>query len=889
MNANPRRLPLPRPLAFPVGLIATLILASASTSPAATSPSPPGFDFTLPGAARGWHPAHGISRIEGTREGLVIEISGDDPYTSGPALDLPGDTKLWLRMRMKATQPGMCQVFFWNRRLSISEANSVRFAVPTTGWVEKRVPVPALGPKTHFRIDPPGTTGRAVIAFMKFEPRVVYPEPTWPKPAPPTLTGGAVAVRSGDLVLRHGKASPGDFVVEVAGEPMATGLTPSLIGYVQDGRPRWMPAGRTLRDADGATWHMVWTFAPGRQTGAVDASVKVTVDRPRDVVFLPMFFLVPGAGSFGKEKGQGLFAGLEYLANEPSSSEADIRGPESKRQVPDSLKITFPLMAIQAKDRYVGLVWAPDARFAAIYDSPDRLFGTGGHVMGLIFPGSDKENRPEGSLMPYGSARLEAGEPLVLKATVIGGKGKSVIPAVGQYVALRGLPPVPDTGLDTGGYVRLAAAGWLDSKIREGDLYRHAFWPNFGPQPAADVAVWMNHLALRAKDAALAERLRKAATTALARVNPQNYYHSGVSHVRYPVAPLVYGHVAEAVERARGSARGALRRFEPDGRILYRQAKGKPDFGSTHFAPDSNGQTGRVVKEILEAAVFCGDPDLIKEGLGVLRSLDTFQNTVPRGAQTWEVPLHTPDVLASAHMLRAYTLGYEITGEKHFLDQARYWAWTGVPFVYLVNPTAGKVGPYSTIAVYGATNWRAPVWFGRPVQWCGLVYADALYRFAAHDPDGSWRRLADGITAAGIQHSWKQNDKDRQGLLPDFYHLRAQRPDGPAINPGTVQANATRMYDGMVVVYDLHVFRRHGLYVHAPGPVAEERVPEDRVVFVVEGSFSGPYYVLVSGLKKPPKVRINGAEAPLTEPHQYLPTGNLILKVKGVPRIEIVP
>ena len=69
----------------------------------------------------------------------------------------------------------------------------------------------------------------------------------------------------------------------------------------------------------------------------------------------------------------------------------------------------------------------------------------------------------------------------------------------------------------------------------------------------------------------------------------------------------------------------------------------------------------------------------------------------------------------------------------------------------------------------------------------------------------------------------------------------------------------------------------------------DAEVPEDRVVFVVEGSFSGPYYVLVSGLKKPPKVRINGAEAPLTEPHQYLPTGNLILKVKGVPRIEIVP
>jgi len=881
-----------RPRALHLCFVATLLLASPAPSAAATKPSLPGFDFTRPESVRGWRPTHDISRLEGTPDGLLIEISGRDPYTMGPALDLPAGAKLWLRMRLKASQPGTCQVFYWKPGSGASEAKSVRFAVPATDWVENRVPLPALGPKMHFRIDPPGTKGRAVIAAMTFEPRVLYPEPKWPKPVPPTLAGEAVTVRSGDLVLRHGKASPGDFVVEVAGDSMATGLTRSLIGYVQDGEVRWMPTGRRLRDADGAAWRIEWTFTPGRQTGTVDAGVSVTVDRPRDVVFLPMFFLAPGAGSFGTEKGQGLFAGLEYLANEPSSSEADVRGPASKRQVPDSLKITLPLMAIQAKDRYVGLVWERDPQFAAVFDSPDRLFGTGGHVMGLIFPGSDGDNRPEASLMPYGSARLEANKPLVLKATIIGGKGKSVIPAVGQYVRLRGLPPAPDTGLDTGGYVRLAAAGWLDSKIRDGDLYRHAFWPNFGPQPAADAAVWMDYLARHTDDAALGARLRKAAAGALARVNPQNYYHAGVSHVRYPVAPLAYGHVAEAVERARRSARNALRRFEPDGRVLYRQAKGKPDFGSTHFAPDSNGLTARVVKDVLEAAVFCGDAELIKEGLRVLRALDKFANTVPRGAQTWEIPLHTPDILASAHMLRAYTLGYEITGDKHFLEQARYWAWTGVPFVYLVNPTGGKVGPYSTIPVLGATNWRAPVWFGRPVQWCGLVYADALWQFldAGHEAwDGPWCDIASGITAAGIQHTWKQADKDRQGLLPDFFHLRAQRADGPAINPGTVQASAPWLYDGMLVVYDLHVFRRHGLYVHAPGPVAKDLVPDDRVVFVVEGPSSGPYYVLVSGLKKQPKVRINGADAPLADPHQYLPTGNLILKVEGLAHITIVP
>ncbi|KPJ75443.1 MAG: hypothetical protein AMS14_03575, partial [Planctomycetes bacterium DG_20] len=319
----------------------------------------------------------------------------------------------------------------------------------------------------------------------------------------------------------------------------------------------------------------------------------------------------------------------------------------------------------------------------------------------------------------------------------------------------------------------------------------------------------------------------------------------------------------------------------------YRKAKDKPDYGSTHVAPDSSGLTAQVVKSVLEGAVFCGDAELIREGLRVLRALDTFAGTVPRGAQTWEVPLHTPDVLASAHMLRAYTLGYELTGEAHFLDQARYWAWTGVPFVYLVNPTTGKVGPYSTIAVYGATNWRAPVWFGRPVQWCGLVYADALYRFERHDPDGPWRRLADGITAAGIQHTWKQDDRDRQGLLPDFFHLRDQRPDGPAINPGTVQANAVRLY-GQRPVYAFRAFVG-GPYVHAPGAIDEAKEEGGTVSFRVRGWPTHAYHVLVSGLKRQPKVRIDGADTPVAEPHEYLPAGNLVLKVRGEPRIEIIP
>src|ERR1035438_10008305 len=179
-----------------------------------------------------------------------------------------------------------------------------------------------------------------------------------------------------------------------------------------------------------------------------------------------------GCASAGK--GQGLFAGLEYLDDEPSSSEADVIGPASKRQVPDSLKITFPLMAIQHDGRYVALTWEGQSDVSAVFDPPDRLFGSGGHVMGLIFPGSDGKNREEGSLLPRMSKVLRANQPLVLRATLLGGMGDSVVPAIEQYVSLRGLLPLPDAHIDLQKYASLAAGGWLDSKIREGQLFRHA-------------------------------------------------------------------------------------------------------------------------------------------------------------------------------------------------------------------------------------------------------------------------------------------------------------------------------------------------------------------------------------------------------------------------------
>ena len=475
--------------------------------------------------------------MQPTPNGLNIEISGNDPYVIGPASDLPAGQALWLRIRLKSKQGGMAQVFYF--RNEPSEKDSVRFTCRSDVWEETRVPLPPLGAGFHLRFDPPGDGGACLLARMTFEPRTIYKEPVWLAPDLPVFPNRNLFVQSGDLRLIVASPLWNEFAIEVAGQQMAIGHTRPLIGLLdKDSKePHWIDLGQEphsgrstregnailnsleLTEADGTAWRIRQRFAPAAIPGAIDMDMEISVSKDKNILYLPMFVMLPGSGSFGETKDHGLFAGLEYLdKNEPSSSEADIVGPGSHRDAPDSLKSTLPLMAIQAGERYVGLSWQQDPAFCALFDSPDRHFHSGAHVMGILYPGSDGANRLEGSLLPYEAQTLKAGTALRLHATLLGGRGTSIVPAVQQYVALRGVPAFPRTGLDKQKYISMAASGWLDSGLGQGGRYRHALPGTFTPQPTADAAVMMEWLAQQSTSETLPGRLRDASKTAIEQV-----------------------------------------------------------------------------------------------------------------------------------------------------------------------------------------------------------------------------------------------------------------------------------------------------------------------------------------------------------------------------------
>jgi len=457
------------------------------------------------------------------------------------------------------------------------------------------------------------------------------------------------------------------------------------------------------------------------------------------------------------------------------------------------------------------------------------------------------------------------------------------------------LPAVPEFKGGFDAAANMLAHGWLDSQINQDGLFRHAVWSDrFRPGPAADAAMFIDWLSNHTSDEKLCERLYAAKYQALGRLPSGQAFSSGVSHTHPPTAPFIFGRTYEFVQQRRSKALSLLNNFDENGIKLYRS--GKTDYSRTHFAKHANGLSGRDMVDILEGAALSGDKMLIDKALKLLdKQTVLYTGTVPRGAQTWEVPLHTPDILASAHLVKAYTLGYIICGKEEYLDQARYWAWTGVPFVYLEPSTSGRVGPYSTIAVLGATNWRAPLWLGRPVQWCGLVYCSALQMLSKYDKQGQWQQIARGITTAGLQMSWPLTDQKRQGLLPDFFDLEAQISAGPAINPGTVQAHLAELY-GKGKIYDVKKLCDRDWFIHAPCVVSDIREDGDCVTFTADGWGNKSYYVLVSGVEKEPKeVSVRKGFQKSTEPPAFEPKekkfhgeyGNLVIKLNGKSEIQI--
>lgn len=747
-------------------------------------------DWEFKNSTEGWRTRHQAVGTSGA-EFWQIRTTGHDPMLESPGF--VARHPLVVRLRMRSTATGHGQLFWGTAQQSgETEANSVRFDVAHDGnWHDYEITLPAVEPTQRLRLDP--ATGAGEIAIDRFQIEEIEYHPL-----------EMVAVRAGrsaiELDVRNHRdqaiaATLAGISYEIAPSSRETltlevgattnpfslhGLTlsspglPSVSRQITTLHPEisdrtWPSIGNQerrlsiapdglggriyLRDRlvaqicplllrRGIPSRCSVTMSGDAITCSSDENTSVRLTWDRDELRCDVRAREPVEGPVLRVLGnleQGLLAGVEHLGRgERSSSDLDLRGPEHVRFAPDRFLLTMPLMALVTDQGSVAIAWS-DQRLQPVLATPNFLDGTRDHRLSL---------RGE-----QFTAWIRIADSFA--------EGTRLEDAVLWLVRRWGLPELPAAPRSLAAQRELDLAGLSNQELMPRDrTWHHAILPGGKPIPEqpqhfADLASAMFRLTGQLPDAT--------------RLTP------GGSHIANETAFLLAGRGEELLRHWHAVAERNRSQQREDGSYRY-----DGPLREGHFENTSSGHCARPALELLEHARRTGNRDSLEAALRTLEFMKRFRT--PRGASVWECPLHAPDLLASTLLVQAYVRGFELTGNREFLRLAVRWALSGIPYVYLWSER--PIMAYATIGTLCATHYQAPVWIGRPVQWMGIVYADALLDLAPHDQSVDWQRLSLGILRCAEQMQYTEGPS--RGLLPDSFVPRSQQGHPYDINPSTL-------------------------------------------------------------------------------------------------------
>ncbi len=527
---------------------------------------------------------------------------------------------------------------------------------------------------------------------------------------------------------------------------------------MRDGR-----AEAVLRGSEGGA-SVVARFTVSPDTPMVALQVTATPPAGESVACLYAPLLRAGDGAFGRNHAGALFPGLEYLApGEASSSDRGVAWKIRDRRVPHPYKVTVPLMAAVGEQGLCAIAWDPNQRWDGRNPLPLARFeapspdGADNLAMGLSAPGFRRglpENRLPGPL-PGAS-----GKPITLSCELfVMPSGARAPDAVAAWAAAHPMP----------------ALRRPRSEQAEAALCARAFARTCWVE---GVRGWYTAVGLKpgyADDiAARALQLGAAMEPGDAALSASNVARQAMEAVGGPGGPstlLLAGDPERAVEALRGAAYGRMAQQLPDGGWAFSHIFGAQGPRATLAEPGDVelGSCATALETVLAYAAATGDPAAVRAGLRGLERLDRFVK--PAGAESWEVPFTCPNLRAAALAVRCFLRGYQITQDPAHLASAHRWAMAGLAFVCLWEPADRPVMPGATISVMGTTFFDQG-WFGRPVQWVGLAYAEVIRELARYDPAFDWAGVADLILASAEKQQKPEGAAcGHVGLYPDSYSL----------------------------------------------------------------------------------------------------------------------
>lgn len=587
----------------------------------------------------------------------------------------------------------------------------------------------------------------------------------------------------------HKAAGPAWLQVAQSGKWQTVGVLPRLASIALSPASRGSDIQPLQLRADKAIVNSV--RAALRLAGAAQLEFSVTADsdtidyqlemrapkKPLYGLHGPLLYV--GEGSWGAQKTEAIFPGLEWLTGEEeSSSTLDIADTMSQRWrwSPPPHAITIPCMSVHHRGLTVGLMWDhlqrlsdKDTRPRALFAAPDHFEGRNACLLGLMAPGGlDPEYWLPSRMATEKPWAVPPGQPIRLHAQLYAQAGtENALSALDYWFTRYGVPSpqrLPH-GLNWQDEISFSARGYLEA-LWDPETQKWFAYLN-GPNQHETLGWHASYLydVVQAAQLASAAAIRQACAERAALVEKL----SGQKPVAEDLG-FEYGNPISGLQGTANRIASLIRSQGEDGSWRFRARietqgifAGK-DYGE--IGPDQAAEVGTCAANAFQVLLFArmtGDPQAIEAGLKALRFMDQF--TVPRAAQVWEVPVHTPDVLASADACEAYLEGYLLTGDKKYLRKAVYWARTGLPFLYMWDVPGYEVLRYASIPVFGA-SWFTCSWFGVPVQWNGLRLARAYTKLAEHDKTYPWRRIAEGLTISAM---WQQHGKQvgGQDIWPD--------------------------------------------------------------------------------------------------------------------------
>jgi hypothetical protein len=660
-------------------------------------------------------------------------------------------------------------------------------------------------------------------------------------------------------------------------------------------------------DVDKVVWNFRFTFDLPTDQKWVDVTYSATAEKEREVLAFYGTMLYTSRQS----RYDAVFSGLEYLENnEISSSTLDIAPPNHIRRVPHPNKVTIPLMAVSENvitgKVITGMMWNAKKTWAKEFDRPSALFASPNwfesmdnyDVMGVFVPSVPdwvEENNTQAKT-PY---KLNPKDFMEINTQLFcfhkGENKASAVYAIPYWIEKYGLSDplsLPRKTLDKELEFSLNAymnTLWLPDKQT---WHNTLDWDPWGASVNPEFArqLWLSAKILPSNPKK-AEYLERAE---LAIKNMKRWYGKDFPFYIGGLDRLYPGYRNNIIGLIDSQNEDGSWRFDPD---VWNKNDTIPHLDYHKLGKKDDVELGLCAQKaytLLKYTRMTGDKASLDAGLKALAFMGRF--TIPRASQVWEVPVHTPDVLASAHGVQAYLEAYKITNKPSYLFEAVYWAYTGLPFVYLWNNSDMPYMLYASIPVFGAT-WFTGSWFGVAVQWNGLDYANALYDLAQYDKSLPWKKIADGLTISALYQ--QETNKKYEGLYPDAYDFMTKAKSAWKLSPSLLIRNLFVMMGYSAEPCTTVVGSGdEKIRISSALQIKDAVLSDGNLKFSLNYPSEMDAYIMIAGIDKPPgdsvlkdQNIINETQELGTESWKYDPSSGLLFmklkRIADVMKVEI--